>query len=298
MEALNQRIKAYMETHARPLERALHAYHFEGGALDHVLKELKGFQNEDGGFGHGLEPDFFTPESSPIATWAAANIIRGLHINAHPMIDRMIDYLLTCPHQSHGLFHAKIKENNAYPHAPWWHYEANEINNYNPTASLLGFLCRYMNPEHLLYKSILERTQKAIDHFIDHDVTEMHELRCFVELYHDVYLNKPRDAFTEKLESLIIKTTESDHTLWFTSYCVKPSQLIINPQTPGYTQIKALVDLEHQLLLENRHQDGLWSITWDWSDNDPFAFEIAKMAWQGIIALNHLMRFKTFHFEG
>ena len=43
---------------ARPLEIACYNYHFEKGSANGVLKELSAFQNHDGGFGHGLEPDF------------------------------------------------------------------------------------------------------------------------------------------------------------------------------------------------------------------------------------------------
>ena len=46
----------YLRTQARPLERALFAYHFEGGPIDTVYAELAKFQNADGGF-FGLEPD-------------------------------------------------------------------------------------------------------------------------------------------------------------------------------------------------------------------------------------------------
>src|SRR5512140_688040 len=45
-----ERAVAFIQTHARPLERALYAYHFGGEPADAVLAELAAFQNEDGGF--------------------------------------------------------------------------------------------------------------------------------------------------------------------------------------------------------------------------------------------------------
>ena len=58
----------YITENARPLELAVFRYFFEEGSNKDVIDELSRFQNANGGFGHGLEPDFFNPNSSPIAT--------------------------------------------------------------------------------------------------------------------------------------------------------------------------------------------------------------------------------------
>ena len=49
---------------ARPLERALFAHAFEGGGRTAVLAALVPYQNDDGGFGHALEPDWGAPSNS------------------------------------------------------------------------------------------------------------------------------------------------------------------------------------------------------------------------------------------
>ena len=299
MDALKNSIKTYLNTDARPLEKALYAYHFDDEDVSVVINELFKYQNLDGGFGHGLEPDFLLPKSSPIASWTAANIIRDLSITNHLMIDQLLFYLENCPHQTDGLFHTQLEEMNDHPHAPWWHFDASKVAlNYNPTASLLGFMYRYMTSENPTKRHVLKRIHKAIKYFLENDVTEMHELRCFVELYHDLLPLMDVEAFGKKLEKMITTVIEKDHLLWFSTYCVKPSHLIISKETPGYMNHKSLIDLEHELLLKNRNASGIWSVTWDWSANDPKAFEYAKRAWQGIIAVSYLSRFKQFNFKG
>ncbi|MFB5759843.1 hypothetical protein [Paenibacillus medicaginis] len=62
-----ERAAAFMKHEARSLERALFEYEFESGSFHAVLTELKIYQNEDGGFGNGLEPDLRCPESSALA---------------------------------------------------------------------------------------------------------------------------------------------------------------------------------------------------------------------------------------
>ena len=64
----------WIKRNARPLETARWEYIFEGASSDRVMKYLSAFQNEDGGFGHGIEPDFWLPHSSPMAIWAAGQV--------------------------------------------------------------------------------------------------------------------------------------------------------------------------------------------------------------------------------
>lgn len=51
-------IRRWMHRNARPLDLARWQYHFESGSAEAVLQSLSAYQNEDGGFGHGLEADW------------------------------------------------------------------------------------------------------------------------------------------------------------------------------------------------------------------------------------------------
>ena len=55
----------------RLLERRLFATCFEGAPATGVVDVLRGYRNDDGGFGHGLEPDKRCPASLPIDVEAA-----------------------------------------------------------------------------------------------------------------------------------------------------------------------------------------------------------------------------------
>ena len=60
--------KNFVIKNARPLELSLYKYFFENEDKSNALTELRNFQNDDGGFGHGLEADNWNPNSNPIAT--------------------------------------------------------------------------------------------------------------------------------------------------------------------------------------------------------------------------------------
>ena len=68
--------RSFVYKNARPLDLARWKYLFEGGSKEDVLTALAAYQNEDGGFGHALEPDCWNPDSSPIQTWVATEIIK------------------------------------------------------------------------------------------------------------------------------------------------------------------------------------------------------------------------------
>lgn len=292
------KIADYLKTNGRTLERALFDFHFAQGSIEDVIDALKSYQNPDGGFGHGIEPDFNTPDSTPIGTWTAINILRTLPLKAHPMIDDILQYLDETQHQIDGLYVYTIPAINDHPHAPWWHFDASrQVAGYNPTASLLGYMIRHIKANDARYESILKRLDDAISYFMNQDVREMHELRCFVELFHDLPPHLIPISFKDKLTKQITDVVDLDTSNWYKTYTVLPSALLLKDTTPGYETLKSYVLKEHMMMLEMCDDQGLLPVTWHWGDQYPEAFQRAIKAWQGILALQMLMRFKTFDFK-
>ena len=63
-----EKISSFMNNSARTLEKALFEHYFINANDSAILSSLEKFQNTDGGFGNGIEPDFQLPSSSPMAT--------------------------------------------------------------------------------------------------------------------------------------------------------------------------------------------------------------------------------------
>ena len=53
---------------ARLVDRHRYALLFADGPAEPVVDALRGYRNEDGGFGHALEPDLRAPSSQPAST--------------------------------------------------------------------------------------------------------------------------------------------------------------------------------------------------------------------------------------
>lgn len=146
-----EKARLFIYRNARPLDIARWHYHFQGGGREAVLEALAAYQNEDGGFGHALEPDAWNLNSAPIQTWAATELLReiGMTDAAHPIIRGILRYLASGKDFDGRFWFNTVASNNDYPHAPWWHAgnQSTQALGYNPTACLAGFIIRFADKE-------------------------------------------------------------------------------------------------------------------------------------------------------
>jgi hypothetical protein len=89
-----ERTRAFFAQHGRDIDKARFAYHFADLPLDDLLATLARYQNNDGGFGNGLEPDIAAPDSNPFATELALSICLAADVpRDHPLLARTVGYL-------------------------------------------------------------------------------------------------------------------------------------------------------------------------------------------------------------
>jgi hypothetical protein len=114
-------VSAFLHSTARVLERRRFAHVFEGAGADPVLHALRAHRNDDGGFGHALEPDMRAPTSQPVGIHTAMEILHEVGATGDPMIAPACDFLASITRDDGGI--PFVLENAmAYPHAPWWQY--------------------------------------------------------------------------------------------------------------------------------------------------------------------------------
>jgi hypothetical protein len=78
---------------ARVLEQRLFAHHFRGGDRGPVEAALDAYRNEDGGYGHGLEPDLRGPLSQPLHTARALGVLDAVGLCGGQRAERVCRYL-------------------------------------------------------------------------------------------------------------------------------------------------------------------------------------------------------------
>ena len=127
----------------RVLERRLFAVLYQGAPATGVIDALRAYQNDDGGFGHGLEPDKRCPASLPIDVEAALlAMVMAAHSDSE-MLLRACDFLALTAEAAAvgGGVPPATPAIEQYPRAAHW-TEWTYRPALNPTAGLVGLLRR------------------------------------------------------------------------------------------------------------------------------------------------------------
>ena len=185
-----EEIRQWMVRNARPIEFARWRFHFEQGSKEDVLFALSAYQNEDGGFGHALEADNWSPDSSPYTTGVAFEVLRELGIY-HPrqhLVDKALQFLDGTPFFSETGWPFTIPENSDHPHAPWWTFseENNRQNGYHATGGLVGFILRCGDTNSRLYQKALTVADGMMDKLRRAETLDVHEIGAYAILLKDI----------------------------------------------------------------------------------------------------------------
>ena len=290
----NKAIK-YILLNARPLELAIYKYFFENESNQAVIDELSKFQNADGGFGNALEPDFFNPNSSPIATNDA--IITLYRVNALnrdcEIIKGIIRYL-----ESHDSFDEDkkrwlfaIDSNNDYPHAIWWEKQGDGISSFNPSISLATFLICYRNRSPL-YEGVVK---DGFEYLENTEKVSGDDLNCFLLAYELLRINNINDIvdldlFKDLLCNAINNTICKDVEKYGVEYVPLPSSIFAGIHLELVTpEIKPLIIAEKDVLGKLQMEDGGFDITWKWYTPYPDEYEQARAWWRPRITIEKLL---------
>ena len=288
----------FVKEQGRDLDRALLAYHFEDGSADDVLSALAAYQNDDGGFGHGLEPDLRTPASSVIATTIAFQNFRSLGVPVDlEMARRGIAYLLATYDESRQVWPIVPTEVEDAPHAPWWDYAASEAGFggflINPRVEIVGYLHDYRAavPEELV-----ETLTTAVFAHLDSlpDEMEMHDVLCFASLAQTAALPQ---SHRERIWTRLAKAAEhgvAREREQLSGYVLRPLDVAPSPDAPLAAGLADEVAMNLDYELEQQGADGAWSPTFSWGDQHPEAWQAARREWQARITLRTLRTLRDF----
>jgi hypothetical protein len=293
-----EKARIFVYRHARPLDIARWQYHFANGSKEAVLTFLGAYQNADGGFAHALEPDVWNPNSTPIQTWVATEILREIDFtdNAHPIITGILRYLAS-GHDFEGRFwHNANRSNNDYPHAPWWHIESDNIshNNFTTTTCLVGFIIRYADKDSELYQLGCRIAKEAYDTYLGQDLlADMHAVSCYIRLWQYCQEAGVSDvidlaALKERLQKQVKHSITYNTAAWETGYICKPSQFINSRDSIFYADNKEIADYECEFIIKSQLDDGSWAIPWGWN-NYPEEWAISKNWWKGNGAILNML---------
>lgn len=282
----------YIQDNARYLEKLLHQHYFVSPCGDKVIKALGLYQNKDGGYGNGLEPDFRLSNSSAMASSVALKLLSEFKHEplAEVQTKNVISYLEHTFNPVIEGWESVGKLVNLFPHAPWWHYhDSPRRYNIDPSAEILGYLIEFrkyvtsLDIDHLL--------KRYVEHYLSLEDIEIHEFYSVLRL---------AERMSDIEHALILSKLKQDY------------QRLVNlnrDEWPDYvpTPIKfAMLDHQNRLeipeetlrdnlefLKETLNKSGFISPPWKW-DNYEEEWEVAKREWTGILTLDALLTLRLF----
>ncbi|KOG37662.1 hypothetical protein [Streptomyces resistomycificus] len=205
---------------ARVLEQRLFAYHFLKGSADPVETALDAHRNEDGGYGHALEPDLRGPVSQPLHTGHALRILDAIGRCGGQRVERICRYLtsVTTPD---GALPAIHPSQRGYPTAPFIPILDDPPSDLLATGPVVGLLHR-----NEVWHAWLFRATDFCWHRVE-SLKESHpyELQAAVAFL-DSVPDRPRaEAVADRLGRLV-----REHRL----AVLDPDQTDAYPVAPGY----------------------------------------------------------------
>jgi hypothetical protein len=269
----------FLAAQARVLDRRMFQRLFQNGAADPVRDAVAAYRNDDGGFGHALEPDLRTPASQPAAVEMALRIMDLADAWDERLVRAAIDWLVTVAPAEGGATFAEPTLSQA-PHAPWWaaFAEGNPVSLIQ-TGEIAGTLyARGFN--HPWLDRATEVMWHRIDHLTKTNAYEMSGVLAFLQHVPD----RPRAAdalsrvgpllFDQGLVALDSDAAGEVHTpLDFAPLPDSIARALFDEPT-----IKA--HLDH--LAGSQQDDGGWMFNWpSWS-------AAAEADWRGFITVNAL----------
>ncbi|WP_308258604.1 hypothetical protein [Saccharothrix obliqua] len=99
------------------LEQRRFGFLFDGGPAEPVVAAVAAYRNEDGGFGHALEPDGRGPTSQPLHTWTALNLLH--EVGDDRFVAGAAGFLASIANEDGGVPNCLATAAD-HPRAPWW----------------------------------------------------------------------------------------------------------------------------------------------------------------------------------
>lgn len=301
MNEVYEKARTFMYRNARPLDMARFQYHFENGSKEAVLNALSYYQNEDGGFGHAVEPDCWNPHSTPLHSNTAGDIIREIDCEdaGHPVIQKLLKWYAGGDCFNGKTWELVVASNNDYPHAPWWHMGSVSSchTDYNGTAQIAGFILRYAQPGSELYRLGARIANEAVDALEPAELDDEHTCACYVHLLESIVRagaaeQFPCELLEQRLHEAVKRLITADTSQWG-GYVCRPSRFMNSRDSAFYPENRELAEYECGHIRRTQLADGSWDIPWGW-EGYAEAWAISKNWWKGQVILENLLYLRGF----
>lgn len=271
-------------------------------APEAVARALRPYRNSDGGFGHGLEPDYRSPSSSPLATAIALRALADVGSGAdHPWVRGALTYLRSTFDDTRRRWTPTPADVNAHPHAPWWHdagepfHELHEHFRVMPRAEIVALLYRFgMNATEPEWLDALAQETVADFERIPPERLTGHTLYHAREMAMEPTVPA---ALRERLIAHYLPHLGDrvawDETSW-DGYVMQPALAVPSPDAPGHAHCRVGIDRNLDWWIERLRPEGYWEPNWHWQGEYPETWEAIRDEVRSAITWERLQILKRY----
>lgn len=281
MKNLFERAEEFIWHNARLLERRLFDFHFRSGSPQAVLSALGAYQNEDGGFGNALEPDIRCPDSQPVPTQHALEILDVTGLD-ETRVQSLCDFLLGITTAEGGVPFVLPSARN-YPHAPWWNTDNHPPASLNPTAILCGLLHK-----HKVRHAWLERATAYCWEKIPGILpTDQHEMGCVLAFLRYAPQRERAEKEMQRLSAHLLSSglVAEAGTTGYVRKALDWAPFPDDPLRVHFSEHEIRANLEE--IVAGQQADGGWGITWT-----PIS-PGCEMEWRGWVTVGALLTLRA-----
>jgi hypothetical protein len=271
----------FLLNQARLLERRLFATCFLGAPAAGVVDALRGYQNDDGGFGHALEPDKRCPASLPIDVETAFRALATADAADEAMVRRACDFLAAAAAEAGagGAVPMAFPVIESFPRAAHW-TAWTYAPGLNPTAGLVGLLYQ-LGVDHPWVAPAAGYCWRQLDAGdLPGDAHALSEVFLFLE--HAPERDRADELaarLAERFAEIPMFQLDPDAS----GYGLSPLSLAPVASSRWRSLFTdAQINAHLDRLERDQRPDGGWPITWEPPS------EAAALEWRGVVTLNAL----------
>lgn len=276
----------FLMTHGRLLERRIFAALFLGQTPGKVVDALRGYQNEDGGFGHALEPDTRCPMSLPVYVEVALQALTAVGASDEHMVRAACDFLSRVATDADvgGAVPLAFSLIESFPRAAHW-TDWTYAPALNPTAGLVGLLYQ-LGVEHPWRDEAQAWSWEAIDAGVPHGAHSLSEVLVFLEHVPErARAEEAAVALAQRFGEMPDVHLDPDTA----GYGLTPLHFAPTEEArwrPLFTDAQIDADLDH--LQRSQQPDGGWPVSWEPPG------ETALLEWRGVVTVRALRTLSSY----
>ncbi len=270
--------REFIYANASVLEQRLFAVVFDGGEPEAVVNALGAYQNGDGGFGHGLEPDKRAPDSQPLDVEIAFEYLVAAKARAGVVVTSACGWLASIAEPS-GAVPIVLPSISGYPRAAHWN-GTEYPPEVNPTAAIAAHAHR-LGVSHPWLDRATEYCLAELE--AGRVRREAHSLLTMAKLV-EVAPDRPRaEAAAGLIAAALPEAAYMKLDPESSDYGVTPLQFAPTPEAMARAWFGEDLIESHLACLESAQEpDGGWPISWEPPS------EASRWEWRGMRTLSAL----------